>query len=124
MKQSDEKQEFETGAQRDTQKGKSRPDLVPGCAMLRIGRRYGEGAEHYGDHNFEKGIPSGRGLASLQRHLEQWKAGDNEEDHLSAVVFNAMLLIFNEEAVRRGDLGIELLDHPRYLHWDKDHDPS
>lgn len=89
-------QSFATGAVRDTEEGKPRPDLIPGCCMLRIGKRFGMGAEKYGERNFEKGIPSSRTLASLCRHLEQYKMGDTSEDHLGAIVANAVFLMFNE----------------------------
>lgn len=118
MIQSGEQATYETGAVRDSDNSKSRPDLIPGCCMLRVGKRYAAGARYYGAHNFEKGIPSSRGLASLQRHLEAWKAGHDDEDHLGALVFNAMLLIFNEERFKRGGDGEAMLDHPRYENWD------
>ena len=105
---------FDTGAQRGSDAGRTRPDLIPGIVSLRVGIRYAEGAAHYGEHNFEKGIPSSRYLASLTRHLEQWKSGDNEEDHLAAVAINVNGLIFNEEQVQRGALPAALLNHPRY----------
>jgi len=83
--------------------------------LLRVGMRYADGAAHYGERNFERGIPSSRGLASLERHLQQFKAGDTEEDHLSAIVFNAILLIINEERVDLTDF----LDLPWYSHWNR-----
>ena len=114
--QSGNKSTYETGAQRDSDDTKSRPDLVPGICMLRLGHRYADGAKYYGAHNFEKGIPSSRGLASLQRHLEQWKAGDPLEDHLGGLLFNAFLLMFNEEMAGTGHFKDDkfILDHPRY----------
>lgn len=93
---------FAGGAQRGDDTGRTRPDLIPGDALLRIGLRYAAGAEHYGERNFERGIPSSRGLASLERHLQQFKAGDKEEDHLSAIVFNAILLMINEDRIELG----------------------
>lgn len=104
-------QTFDTGARRDVTTGKSRPDLVPGCVMLRVGQHFGMGAEKYGERNFEKGIPSSRTLASLCRHVEQYKAGDESEDHLAAIVANAVFLMFNEHKFE-GDT--EILDLERY----------
>lgn len=106
-----DKQVFDSGAQRDTTEGKPRPDLIPGVCMLRVGEWFGMGAEKYGERNFEKGIPSSRSLASLQRHLERFKSGDDSEDHLSAIVANAMFLIFNEETFCGSR---EILDLPWY----------
>lgn len=109
-------QEFGSGAKRGDQTGRPRPDLIPGVCMLRVGLHYGRGAEHYGERNFEKGMPSTRMLASLQRHLEEFKKGDESEDHLAAIVFNAMGLIFNEEMAGTGHFPneAEVLDLPWY----------
>lgn len=104
-------QTFDTGARRDVPNGKSRPDLIPGGVMLRVGEHFGMGAEKYGERNFEKGIPSSRTLASLCRHVEQFKAGDDSEDHLAAIVANAVFLMFNEGKFVGND---EILDLERY----------
>lgn len=104
-------QTFDTGARRDTTEGKSRPDLIPGDVILRIGHHFAMGAEKYGERNFEKGIPSSRTQASLCRHLEQFKSGDTSEDHLAAIASNTIFLMFNENKFE-GDRTI--LDLERY----------
>ena len=116
VRATEEQDSYETGAVRSDQTGKSRPDLVPGVCMLRLGEHYQKGAALYGERNYEKGIPSSRGLASLQRHLEQYKTGDREEDHLSAIAFNALMLIFNEEMAGKHHFpnDQEILDLPWY----------
>lgn len=115
MKIAEKNKVFETGAQRGDDTGRPRPDLIPGCALLRIGVHYGKGADHYGARNFEKGIPSSRALASLERHLQHYKEyGCNDEDHLSALAFNCILLIMNEIRVTEGRLPESLLDLPFY----------
>ena len=40
--------------------------------------------------------------------------GDDAEDNLAAILFNAMAIIHFEEMVRRGVLPAELLDMPNY----------
>ena len=76
--------------------GKPRPDLIPGSCMLRIGEHFRKGAEQYGERNYQKGIPQSRHLASLCRHLEQYKRGDTDEDHLAAFITNGIFMMFNE----------------------------
>ncbi|MDP9012833.1 MAG: DUF5664 domain-containing protein [Pseudomonadota bacterium] len=84
------REDFAAGAKRDTQTGKPRYDLVPPEPLKRVAELYARGAEKYDEHNWTKGIPASRFLASLMRHLEQYRSGEHpEEDHLAAVVFNA-----------------------------------
>lgn len=90
------KRQWNSGAQRDDATGKPRPDLIPTKALLRWGKRMGDGAEHYGARNWEKGIPSSCFVESGMRHLVQWMDGDRTEDHLAAVLFNVGALIHNE----------------------------
>lgn len=92
---------FETGAKRDTQQGKNRPDLIPPECLWRLARLYQHGAEHYGEHNWEKGIPDANYIASLERHILKYRLGWDDEDHLASAVFNLFGLMFNE--IKRGD---------------------
>lgn len=89
-------QTFKSGAVRDTNENKPRPDLIPGCCEQRIGHHFRIGAEKYGENNYQKGIPSSRSLASLCRHLSKLKNGETDEDHLAAIVVNAMFIMYNE----------------------------
>lgn len=91
-----DKTQFETGAQRDDDEGKPRPDFIDPRFLLRVGEFLVEGAKHYGDFNFDKGIPSQRYMAAALRHLLKYYAGQRDEDHLSAVVFNIQGLAMNE----------------------------
>lgn len=111
-KDSGERQDFTTGARRDIQTGKPRFDLIPVGPLTRLANLYARGAEKYGDHNWQKGMPISRCYASLFRHLMQWVAGDQQEDHLAAVVFNAFAIMFYEEQVDQGKLPAELKDMP------------
>lgn len=96
-KDSGSRQAFETGAVRDIQEGKPRFDLIPTFALERVAGLYGRGAEKYGDNNWQKGIPFSRCLASLERHLHQFKQGKTDEDHLAAVVWNALAIMHYQE---------------------------
>lgn len=114
MQDSGERQTFESGAVRDTAEGKPRPDLFSPFAMERIGFWLEAGARKYSEHNWSKGIPASRCLASLHRHLMKYMQGATDEDHLSAVATNCMFLLHFEEAVKRGFLPKTLLDLPDY----------
>ena len=114
MHDSGQRQEFATSAVRDTAEGKPRPDLVSPFAMKRLGRWLALGALKYSERNWEKGIAIGRSFASLCRHVEDYKAGETDEDHMAAVMCNAMFIIHTEEMVRRGVLPAELSDMPDY----------
>lgn len=96
-KDSGERQEFETGMVRDTQTGKPRYDLVPVEAVERVAMLYMRGAEKYVENNWKKGQPYSRTYASLLRHIYAWRKGDTEEDHLAAVIWNAMSLMWYEQ---------------------------
>ena len=115
VKDSGKRQEFATGMVRDTQDGKPRPDLISPLFMMRLGAHLLKGAVKYTEHNWAKGQPFSRALASLCRHLEQFKEGDESEDHLAAVAFGCMVLTHYQEAIKRGILPAELDDLPRWV---------
>lgn len=96
-KDSGERQSFESGMVRDTQDGKPRYDLIPVGPLKRLAGLYARGAEKYDADNWQKGQPYSRAYASLFRHLIQWRAGENDEDHLAAVAWNAFALMWYEE---------------------------
>ena len=96
-KDSGAREEFSSGAKRDTQDGKPRFDLIPPKPLRRLADLYARGAEKYGESNWTKGMPLTRYQASMERHLNQWKEGDREEDHLTAVIWNACAIIHFED---------------------------
>lgn len=91
------RQEFDTGAVRDTQEGKGRFDLISPIGERRLARRYEQGAKKYGDRNWQKGIPISRCLGSAKRHISQYFAGDTSEDHLAAAAWNLFTAMDMEE---------------------------
>lgn len=96
-KDSGKREEFASGAKRDTQEGKPRFDLIPPKPLKRLAELYARGAEKYDEHNWTKGMPVSRYQASMERHLNQWKSGDTDEDHLIAVIWNAFAIIHFED---------------------------
>lgn len=109
-KSSGERQEFSTGSRRDTQAGKGRYDLLPPEAIRRYAQLLERGAARYGDRNWELGQPFSRVISSMLRHAFQAAAGQNDEDHLAAVIFNAAALITMQERIAAGALPAELND--------------
>lgn len=120
VKDSGERQEFSTGARRDTQKGKGRFDLLPVRAITRLARHFENGAVKYGDDNWRKGIPLRRYLDSMLRHAFKFTGGADGEDHLAAVIWNACCLLETQEMIRRGLLPKELDNLPTKIYTDID----
>lgn len=102
-KDSGAREDFSGGAVRDTQSGKPRYDLIPPGPLERLAMLYARGAEKYDEHNWTKGIPVSRCIASLLRHVFQFIKRDTDEDHGAAILFNVMCIMHYEE-VGRTDL--------------------
>lgn len=142
IQDSGERQEFDTGAVRDIQKGKGRCDLMPlevvckylqkpifghlntflqdgdtchlyeclslfssyygdftdtvtDCTMfLEVAKHFEEGAEKYGENNWQKGLPVQCYINSAVRHYLKWLRGDKDEPHDRAFVWNLMCCIW------------------------------
>ena len=109
LKDGGDRREFASGAVRDVASDKERPDLISPFALRRVGRWLAMGAKKYGDRNWEKGMPFSVCFASLMRHALKYAMGWRDEDHLAAIVFNALAIIHFEETGRR-----ELDDMPHY----------
>ena len=107
-KDSGKREEFDTGARRDTQDGKIRWDLIPVGPLKRLAELYTRGSVKYTAWNWAKGIKMSRCYASAFRHLMQWVMGDKDEDHLAAVVFNVFCIMHYEDTGRTDldDMGI------------------
>lgn len=97
IKDSGKRETFPGGAVRDTTEGKIRYDLLPIEALKRVAMHYTNGAKKYEANNWKKGISTERFIESAFRHWAEYLLGEKEEDHLSAVVFNVLGIIFNEE---------------------------
>jgi hypothetical protein len=105
MTDSGKRQAFGKGmAIRDTADDKPRPDLISPFAEERQGHWLRMGAAKYAERNWENGMPFSRCVASLKRHVMRYQQGKQDEDHLAAIMFNAMALIHYEEMIERGRL--------------------
>lgn len=98
------RESFDSGMVRDTREGKGRYDLITPFGLRRLAQLYERGAEKYAARNWEKGAPFTRFIDSAERHLEQYKMGLRDEDHLAAVAWNVFAIMHFEE------LGLAELD--------------
>ena len=108
IKDSGERQEFETGSVRDMSVGKGRFDLVPYLPQELLARHYEEGIGKYGERNWEKGQPLRNFLDSAQRHLIKFAGGFTDENHLSAAVWNIYGYQWTENEIIEGRLPFSL----------------
>jgi len=100
IKDSGKRVEFPSGAVRDTTEGKIQWDLLPMEALKRVAQHYTNGAKKYEANNWKKGISTERFKESAFRHWAEYLLGETDEDHLSAVIFNILGIIYNEEKER------------------------
>lgn len=92
------KRVFDTGATKNISKGKGRYDLIPCEALEALAKRFEFGIEQGHEENgYRKGIPDNVLFDSAMRHLNQAKAGYEDEDHLAAVMWNISILIYNRD---------------------------
>lgn len=99
-KDSGERNEFASGMQREPDAGRPRFDLlvplnVPYEEQLltRCAALMERGARKYASRNWERANSAEeleRMQASAFRHFVQWMAGETDEDHAAAVVFNLL----------------------------------
>lgn len=106
---------YGTGATREPDDDKPRPDLISPFFKERLGRWLSLGAKKYALWNWARGMPFSRCLAAMERHLMRYQQGSREEDHLAAVAFAAMQLIHYEEMIARKALAADLNDLPCFV---------
>ena len=100
----DTMEKFDSGSVRGDRTGKGRYDLLPPGAIRRLAGLYERGSKAYGDRNWEKGQPFSRYFDSMLRHAFQAMSGKSDEDHLAAVVWNAMAIMEMQETGREAEL--------------------
>jgi len=121
LKDSNDRQEFPSGAVRDTQTLKGRFDLLPHVAVLRCAQILEMGAEKYAERNWEKGMPVSRCLNSGIRHALKAANGFTDEPHLALAAVNFLFAIEIAERAAIGVVSPDFLDIPSTL---EDVDPS
>lgn len=80
-----------SGFQRNDAKGKVRIDLIPTWVLERLGTLYADGAERFGERNWEKANSQEDYVsfeASFCRHGTQFRNGAKDEDHFARTMFN------------------------------------
>ena len=65
--------------------------------MLDVAKHFENGALKYGERNWQKGIPVSRYVDSALRHLMKDLAGETDEDHAAAFVWNCMCAAWTME---------------------------
>lgn len=91
-------------------------------AMKALGMLMTRANKKYGDYrNWEKGMPVTRCLDAILRHTTAYLEGDDTEDHMASVMWNAMCLIHFKAVGGTGASFEELDDRPQ---WRKKSDPA
>lgn len=88
---------FTTGAVRGTDANDARYDLISPVGLRRLAETYAEGAKKYAPRNWEKGMPVGDTMNHVLKHLNQWLAGDTNEDHLAHAAWGLFAIMHYEE---------------------------
>jgi len=81
------------GGKRESSKGRGRFDLFPYEAMEALAIWFEQGAEKYGDRNWENGLSVQDSINRMIRHAIKAGNGWTDEDHLAAVMWNAACAI-------------------------------
>lgn len=102
LQASGEKTKFDTGAQRDQCQDKGRFDLDSPIVRQRMALLLEKGAKHYGERNWEKGIKISHLINSTMRHLTQFQAKMEDEDHACQAAFNIMAAIHTLALIEAG----------------------
>ncbi len=117
------RQEFSTGAVREADPSKPAVEGISPFAIMRLGLLMTKAAAKYGNYrNWEKGIPVTRFIGAIIRHAFFYLARETKEDHLAAVMWNAMCLMHYEDAgTTTGTSFTELDDRPK---WSQTKEPA
>ena len=70
--------------------------------LLELSIHFEEGAEKYGERNWEKGLPVDCYINSAIRHYLKWLRGDTDERHDRAVLWNLICCIWTIENIKEG----------------------
>lgn len=105
VKDSGQRQEYASGMVRDLQDGKIDYLLaLDGPMFERYAEHLTKGAEKYGKRNWQLAKSDEeyqRFRSSALRHMVQWLAGDTDEDHAAAVMFNINAAEYVKERIAK-----------------------
>lgn len=90
-----------------------RYDLISAYALQRLARHYGNGAKKYDAHNWRKGISISGCIRAIMSHTVKLMMRLEDEDHASAIAWNAFAIVETLERIRLGELPAELDDRWR-----------
>lgn len=119
LKDTGERNTFDSGAMREPKKGHGRYDLLPGIAIATVmtatggeplaplGIRaaaeiYEAGSIKYADRNWEKGLPLQSFLDSGLRHMYKAVAGMDDEPHLAMALWNFLCFVHTDILIKNG----------------------
>ncbi len=74
----------------------------------RLAVHYARGSVKYTARNWEKGIETGRCVDSMLAHEVKFTRGDTDEDHLAALLWNGIALMWTVRRIQEGKLPKEL----------------
>lgn len=114
MHDSGDRDTFSSGCVRDNGETKPRPDLISPFAKIRLGEWLRKGAEKYDERNWEKGMPISRCLEAIDRHYCKYQMNMTDEDHMAAIMCNAMFIMHYEEMIKIGNLPATIDNRPSY----------
>jgi hypothetical protein len=107
-------------AVREADPNKPALDGISPYAELALGTLMAKAREKYKDaggfRNWEKGIPVMRCVRAIRSHTIAFQLGDEKEDHLAAIMWNAMVLIhYRDGGTASGVTFAELDDRPKWF---------
>ncbi len=113
VKGTEKQMQFETGSVRSSSEGRGRYDLIPPMPLRRLAIHYENGAKRYSERNWEKGQNLSRYTNSMERHMNNLKAGEPLEDHCAAICWNAFAYMWTLNEIEAGRLPKSLDDRPK-----------
>lgn len=101
---------YASGAVRSSDAEATRYDLISPIGLRAVAAACAEGAQKYGDFNWERGMPANDMVNHALRHVFLFLEGDRGEDHLGHAAWNLMAAIhslalwpeLNEGTLRSG----------------------
>src|ERR1700679_449374 len=115
LKDSGNRQTFETDAVRDTSGNKPLMELLPPWTLFAYGWIMEAGARKYAARNWEKGMPISRYISSAQRHLQMYMAGMRDEPHLWQALWNVGGAVHTQILTYLGIYPKEFYDLPNHV---------